>query len=537
MKRKRERTTLAALAGAAMTGMVSASGACVLPGYEVTTSSGTSSTTTSAGGGGIGGTTSSQGGTGATGATGGTATTTSTGGGGTGGTGGGDVMTRVEWANAYGSDGYDAAATIARNPLDHRLWVGGEIGGPVDFVVKTLSPTSAPDGYALTLDPAGAPIVAASYGDPANGSFAQSVEAIAIGPDGSRAVAVQFTGTVKNPGLDEAYGSWGGKDILVVKYAPAGAFQWASHLGDTGDMDVAGMAIDPSSGTVLVAGTFAGTGRFGANALGANVKDADSIGGLDVFVTKLAGGNDGAVWVKTFGSANDDVAAGFAFEPGIPVGSASLFVTGHVTGDIATALDGVTAPSYGGTSDVFVLGLSTDSSVKWAQTFGDGEVQTGLGIALGPLGMLVVAGDFTGTVYMPSALQDAGVQGIEDLFVAKLARATGAAVSAVSIPDVDPHYRLAVAPDTDPELGFWVAGTTGPAADIDAFVRRFDGQLALQWTELFQGSGTQRVDAAVAGPGGDLFVVGTFAGNLTYGAQILAMPGMAEDLFVMKLHP
>ncbi len=531
-------------------GVATTSGACVLPGYEVTSSSGTSNTTTSIGGGGTGGTTSSQGGAGGTtggaGGTGGTTATAGTAGTDTGGSTGGS--TKVQWVSAFGGALDEDALAVAPNPQSGEILAGGTLGSAVNFSVVTLDPaasgeSSVSDGYLLKLDGNGTPLQASLFEGTMSTGGAQSVRAITFAPDGSKAIAVCFTGSLDLTWAPqpEIYSSHGAYDCAALKYNSAGTFLWATHLAATGDVDVVGLAIDSSNGAVIAAGTFAGSGKFAAEAVGDGSKDESSVGGADVYVVSLAGGDGAAEWVKTFGSVNDDFATGFAADPAVMDGTSNIWVAGHLAGNVATPLDNVSAPSFLGATDAFAFGLTTVGDFKWAQTYGDAAGQRALGVGLGPPGTLVLAGDFDGTIHLPTQLVNSGQPAVKDMFVARLSRYNGTAVGAEVVPDLSLQGRLLVTADTAASPGFAVAGNFDSANGIDAFVHHFGtiDQVTYpnDWSELLSGSGTQRIDAIAAGPLGALFVAGSFTSPLVYGGVIVNKPGTGVDLFVAKLQP
>lgn len=531
-------------------GVATTSGACVLPSYDVTSSSGTSNTTTSIGGGGTGGTTSSQGGAGGTtggaGGTGGTTATTGTAGTDTGGSTGGP--TKVQWVSAFGGPLDEDALAVAPNPQNGEVLAGGTLGSAVNFSVVTLDPaappeSSIPDGYLLKLDGNGTPLQAALFEGTMSIGGAQSVRAITFAPDGSKAIAVCFTGTLDLSWAPqpEIYSSYGAYDCAVVKYTSGGVFMWATHLGATGDLDVVGLAIDGSTGAVIAAGTFDAMGYFAADAVGGGSKTVSSAGGTDVYVVSLAGGDGAAEWVKTFGSDNNDFATGFAADPAVMDGTSNIWVAGHLAGDVATPLDNVSAPSYLGATDAFALGLTTVGDFKWAQTYGDAAAQRALGLGLGPTETLVLAGDFDGTISLPAPLTNSGLPAVKDMFVARLSRYSGGAVGAEVVADLSLQGRLLVTVDTAASPGFAVAGNFDSAGGLDAFVHHFTtiDQITypIEWSELLSGSGTQRIDAIAAGPLGSLFVAGSFTAPMVYGGMIVNNPGTGSDLFVAKIQP
>ncbi|MED5293827.1 MAG: SBBP repeat-containing protein, partial [Actinomycetota bacterium] len=211
--------------------------------------------------------------------------------------------------------------------------------------------------------------------------------------DGSYEVAVDGAGNVYTTGyfrntVDFGAGNVtavGSSDAFVTKLNSAGAHQWTTTFGGTGDDVGFGVAVD-GSGNVHLTGRFAGTVDFGAgNVTAAHTQDA--------FVTKLnsAGAHQ---WTTTF-SGVDSTAVGF--EVAVD-GSGNVHIGGYFTGTVNFGAGNVTAV---GSSDAFVTKLNSAGAHQWTTTFGstDGDyIERGEGVAVDGSGNVHVAGEFLGTV-------------------------------------------------------------------------------------------------------------------------------------------
>src|SRR5207249_2825592 len=97
-------------------------------------------------------------------------------------------------------------------------------------------------------------------------------------------------------------------DIFVAKYTPTGAHLWSRRCGGAGAANAAyGVAVD-GSGNVFMTGYFKGTVSFGGATF------TSSLGGLDVFVAKYAAADGSHLWSKNFPSGANELGAGIAVD-------------------------------------------------------------------------------------------------------------------------------------------------------------------------------------------------------------------------------
>lgn len=75
------------------------------------------------------------------------------------------------------------------------------------------------------------------------------------------------------------------------------------------------------------------------------------------------------------------------------------------------------------------------------------------------------------------------------------------------------------------------------AASTDVFVAKLDPDGALAWANLYGDASDQLAFAAAADSAGNVFVAGTFRGNLDFGGPTLSGGSMFDDIFVAKLDP
>ncbi|MCH7908562.1 MAG: hypothetical protein IIB38_02975, partial [Candidatus Hydrogenedentes bacterium] len=141
-------------------------------------------------------------------------------------------------------------------------------------------------------------------------------------------------------------------------YAQSG---FAASMGGTGTDEGIAIAVD-ASGNVYTTGSFEGTVDFDP---GASVFDLTSMGGLDVFISKLdASGN--FLWAKAMGGTGTDKALGIAVDD-----SGKVYTTGSFEGTVdfdpgASVFD---LTSTGGL-DLFVSKLDASGNFLWATALG-----------------------------------------------------------------------------------------------------------------------------------------------------------------------
>lgn len=196
-----------------------------------------------------------------------------------------------------------------------------------------------------------------------------------------------------NPGtIDIGFGpeaSYGGADILLVKYAPGGSVVWHKLFGGTGGDDGVSIAINSAS-DLYITGThgFFGTGvDFGSGSALANP------GRPSAFLVKLHGSDGSHVWSKSYGAGSNgsyglDVAV---TSDGHVVMSAKFFVSTNFGLGVLNATSGAT-----GSNAALVKCNGTTGATMWVNSIiGPRSVVAISVVADGSYIYLV--GDFNGT--------------------------------------------------------------------------------------------------------------------------------------------
>jgi len=206
-------------------------------------------------------------------------------------------------------------------------------------------------------------------------------------------VAGYFTGTVDfdpGPGIEE-YTSNGGNDISLSKFDPDGNLQWALAIGGVDNDEGQSVTVDIDNNP-CIGGNFMDTVDFDP---GVGEQNWTSTGFYDVFLAKFDPyGN--YLWVDTWGGADWENLYDIEFDSD----SGSLYATGYFRGvvDFNPGLD-MDIRTSNGENDIFVISLQSDSGAfQWANTWGAGAGDSGYGLAVSPLGSVVVSGQFSLTV-------------------------------------------------------------------------------------------------------------------------------------------
>ena len=352
----------------------------------------------------------------------------------------------------------------------------------------------------------------------------------------ARSVAVDGSGNVYASGyfsgtVDFGAGnvtSAGGTDMFVTKLNSAGAHQWTTTFGGTGDDYGIGVAVD-GSGNVHVTGRFAGTVDFGAG-------NVTAVYTQDAFVTKLnsAGAHQ---WTTTF-SGVDSLAV--AWEVAVD-GSGNVYTSGYFSGTVNFGAGNVTSA---GQPDVFVTKLNAAGAHQWTTTFGGTGSDIAHGVAVDGSSNVHVTGQFSGTVNFGAG--NVTSAGGRDVFVTKL-NAAGAHQWTTTFGGTSTDKGYGVAVDGSGNVhatGLFTgtvdfgAGNVTAVGSNDAFVTKLNSAGAHQWTTTFGSTGgdhLERGDGVAVDGWGNVHVAGEFFGTVDFGAGNVTAAG-AKDVFVTKLN-
>jgi len=330
------------------------------------------------------------------------------------------------------------------------------------------------------------------------------VRAVAVNPTSGDIVVVGHTsGTL--PGSLEP--NAGASDGFIAVYTADGTRRWVHQLGSSSVDEVYAVAVQPSSGDIVVAGETYGTlpGSPEANA-----------GSYDGFVAVYSA--DGARrWVHQLGSSQSDHVRAVAVNPT----SGDIVVAGDTGGTLPGSL--VPAAKHG-IEDGFVAVYTSSGARRWVHQLGSTNRDYMYAVAVNPgSGDIVVAGETGDT--LPGS-PEVGL-GRNDGFVAVYtADGTRRWVRQLGTSSDDEVYAVAVQPGSGDIVVAGFTGGTLPgspdanAGDLDGFVAAYTADGTRRWVRQLGTSSIDRVDAVAVQPGsGDIVVVGFTDGALADGEQ------------------
>ena len=323
---------------------------------------------------------------------------------------------------------------------------------------------------------------------------------------GHHNMAVSSLGDVYMTGYNEA--SWGspfyafigggsalamwGSDGMVAKFNSAGAYQWHSFIGGTGDELMMGSALDAGGNLYLLGTSSASWGTSPVRAFA---------GGVDGFVAKL---NPGGLlqWHTFLGGGSSDVGTAVALDDG-----GNFYLTGIAGSFWEGGYNAVRA--YSGDHDCYVLKLNAQASQQWL-TFLGGS---------GWDGCSTIAVDSGGNVYVGGSSSQSwtgasGYAGGYDAFVAQL-NSSGALGWARFLGGTGSDSLGGLALDA---YGVYVSGSSSASwgaspvraysSGYDVFVAALNLSGALQWHTFLGGAGSDENAGLALGASSKLYVAG-----------------------------
>lgn len=321
-----------------------------------------------------------------------------------------------------------------------------------------------------------------------------------------------------------------------------GALQWASNFGTTGNTTSTNVAIDSSTGDVVVVGLFWGTLDFGGGVLSSQ---APNISGSDVFVARFDK-NGVHRWAKAFGNGLLTGAIGLAIDP-----AGNVAVGGSFRG---STLDiGGGALSSAGKNAIFVAEYDASGNHRWSKGFSaPNEFQDLTSLAADSAGNILIAGEGTSV--------DFGGGAVSGYYIAKFG-SNGSHVWSRAFPATSSGSSPSLAVDWEGNVllagsfvgiaNFGGGSLTGTGGG-NAFVAKYGPSGAFTWAKQYAPSPTipssvseSRVSNGGLGVDdcGNILVGGTFgtqtgAVTVDLGAGPLAAPDDTKSYaYLAKLAP
>ncbi len=230
------------------------------------------------------------------------------------------------WAKSFGTTDFDEGFDIALD-VSNNVHTTGVFTGTVDFDpgpgTSNLTGSGGGDIFVSKLD--------------TNGNFVWARAMGGISLDEAFAVTVDGSGNVYTTGgftsaaadFDPGPGtlnlsSAGSFDVFISKLNSSGGLVWAKKLGGSGNDIGRGIVVDGGS-HVYTVGDFTDTADFNP---GAGTSNLTSVGGKDVFISRLDG-NGNYVSVRSFSGASDVIGRDIALS-----GTGNISTAGEFEGGV-----------------------------------------------------------------------------------------------------------------------------------------------------------------------------------------------------------
>ena len=333
----------------------------------------------------------------------------------------------------------------------------------------------------------------------------------------------------------------GSPDASACSYQEAGAgdagdLQWAANFGVTGYTTANAVAVDPTTGDIVVAGSFDGSIDFGDGLVTSTAPSGTGDGFLARFDSRGR-----HKWSKVFGNGQPSQVGPVAVDA-----SGNVVASGGFSGSMSF---GGTSLAAVGDQDIFLLKLDSGGNYQWGRSFGtSGQSNGAISLAVDALADIVVGG-------VAQAGLDLGAGPLSGYFIAKFSavgKSTWSKAFAISSTTSTP--TLAV----DPQGNVVLAGSFSGATDfgggqvtskggVDAFVAKFGPSGVYHWAKQFPSvptSSTSTANSDVSTHGvsvdqcGNIFLLGNFSTGttITFGDSALTAPGDSNTYaFLAKL--
>ncbi|NUQ75039.1 MAG: hypothetical protein HUU21_15925 [Polyangiaceae bacterium] len=395
--------------------------------------------------------------------------------------------------------------------------VAGAMKGTVDFGGGPI--TSPPNGayFVTKMDAGGKHLWTKLFGESTDQSISVNTDA-----DGNVLIACSSSAKIDFGG-GFLYGA-GSSDVFIAKLSNDGDHLWSNVFGDAGYDRVSSIGVS-SQNTIVIAGDFSGTITFGAETLTNN----DNF--TDIFTAGLTS-NGSIAWAKNYSCTASLGAVRMALR------TDDTIILGGVFFGKEVSFGGGALPSAGGT-EIYVAALDPMGKHIWSKRFGGPDTQALLGLAVDPLGNVLLGGHFNAPFDLGGTTLP--FMGGSDAFVAKLGtsgehlwskRFGDAAVQSTMVIAADAIGNVLIGGTMSGTVDFGGGPLTANDQDISLVALRPDGAHA--WSRRYGGSDTQEINAAVVDNTGNVLIAGNLKGYLNFGGAPLTSAGLT-DIFIAKL--
>lgn len=459
-----------------------------------------------------------------------------------------------DWSKGIGGTSANNANSIVTD-INGNVYTLGTFQGTTDFDPSsnsfTLTSNGSDDVYISKLDASGNFVWAKQFG----GTSQDNGASIAITGSGELLVTGYFIGTTDfDPGIGTySLTSNGSADMFTVKMDSNGNLIWAKQIGD-GGFEYGASVTSDVSGNVYILGRFMGTVDFNPNA---GVFNIGSSGAADMFILKLDA-NGSFIFVSTVGSPD------FSGNPS-PTSvfvdiSGNIYCSGNFTGQIDFD-PGVGVQNLsnvgGGTTDIFILKLSSTGSFMFAKSFGNTGTDISSEVKVDAIGNIYMTGSFELTVDFDPGV---GIYNLTsanygDMYILKLDNA-GNFIWVKAIGDASNGAEQGNSITLDPAGNIYTTGffsgttdfdpsiivnnITSNSTSIDMFILKLDINGDYVWAKTSGSTGSDKGKDIAIDNSGNVLTTGNFSGaiDLDMGFSVYYINNIGStDAFVHKMSP
>ena len=415
----------------------------------------------------------------------------------------GDVL----WAKVFvriGTGSNYASGQSSSTDSNNNIFVTGYFTGTFDFGGISLTSAGNEDIFVAKYNSSGGILWAQRFG----GIDKDEGLSIAVYKNtGDVVVSGYFSGNI-TVGSD-SYLSFGGKDIIVMKLSGMnGDVQWNKRIGGeywSGSSDDIGygVAIDQSSGNVVVAGQAAGWVNFGGGAVFTKASSLDS-----VLIKYSSSGQ--YLWAKNgdnWGSLSVDSGRAVAVN-----NNGDIILAGVTQGPII--LEGSTLSTSGPYTDIYVAKFNSTGGHIWSEGFGN-DWATGVGGAATDIdGNILLTGSFSQTLNFGTEVITATAS---SGYLVKFRGDNGLAIWSKVFVASAGSAGLGIAADSSKSVivtGFFYTngdfggGNLISVGLLDGFVAKYNSSGGYVWAKRFGGAVSDFGNGVAVNNNGDAIVTG-----------------------------
>lgn len=232
--------------------------------------------------------------------------------------------------------------------------------------------------------------------------------AITLTPGDSLLVTGRFGSILTFEGSTTQCANNGGaasEDLFLAKYSNSGTFVWVKQFDATMSNNDAPNSLKVDvAGNILIAGTFTATVNFYSYM-------HTSVGGSDLFVTKLASNGSSAFWSKKEGGLSSDGAISIGSD-----NSSNVYINGFYSDTLT--FENIFMPNTGN-SNIYLAKYNASGDFQWVKDAGGNGEDGSFGLSVASDGSALVCGKFSTTAKFHGQYYTSN--GGIDLFVSKSA--------------------------------------------------------------------------------------------------------------------